>query len=499
MNVDEVRALTADRGIEFFLCSFVEMGGAPKAKLVPVSNLDEMASEGAGFAGFAAGNMNQGPHSPELANIPDFDSLTVLPWRREMAWVAGNVEVEGEPYDYCPRTILQRQLDRARERGLLFNVGVEAEFLLLARDEDGTCRPYDPLDVLDKPCYDLVTLNRNFDFMTTLIRHLQELGWGPYANDHEDANCQFEINWHYATAMETADRHTFYRWMVKVLAEERGLLATFMPKPFSDLTGSGAHYHMSLWDLDNSTNLFEDLDDQAGLSQMAYHFMGGILAHARALAAVTAPLVNSYKRLVRNRPRSGASWAPVYVTYGGSNRTQMIRIPGPGRIENRSVDGAANPYLSCAALLAAGLDGIDNGTDPGERNDDNLYEVPEAELRARGIDFLPATLSEACDCLEQDDVVKAGARHRVRRLLHRVQAGGVAGVPRLSKPVGARPLPARALMFCPVNISQFSRRSIPARGVAFACRTPSVRLAQGPCGPGASAAQLLQPASGTGH
>ena len=406
MNVDEVRALTADRGIEFFLCSFVEMGGAPKAKLVPVSNLDEMASEGAGFAGFAAGNMNQGPHSPELANIPDFDSLTVLPWRREMAWVAGNVEVEGEPYDYCPRTILQRQLDRARERGLLFNVGVEAEFLLLARDEDGTCRPYDPLDVLDKPCYDLVTLNRNFDFMTTLIRHLQDLGWGPYANDHEDANCQFEINWHYATAMETADRHTFYRWMVKVLAEERGLLATFMPKPFSDLTGSGAHYHMSLWDLDNSTNLFEDLDDQAGLSQMAYHFTGGILAHARALAAVSAPLVNSYKRLVRNRPRSGASWAPVYVTYGGSNRTQMIRIPGPGRIENRSVDGAANPYLACAALLAAGLDGIDNGTDPGQRNDDNLYEVPEAELRARGIDFLPATLSEACDCLEQDEVVK---------------------------------------------------------------------------------------------
>ena len=201
------------------------------------------------------------------------------------------------------------------------------------------------------------------------------------------------------------------------------MLATFMPKPFSHLTGSGAHYHMSLWDLDNSTNLFEDLNDDAGLSQMAYHFMGGILAHARALAAVSAPLVNSYKRLVRNRPRSGASWAPVYVTYGGSNRTQMIRIPGSGRIENRSVDGAANPYLACAALLAAGLDGIDNGTDPGERNEDNLYEVAEAELRERGIDFLPATLSEACDCLEQDDVVRQALGTDYARLLHRVASG----------------------------------------------------------------------------
>ena len=406
MTVDEVRKLITDRGIDFFLCSFVEMGGAPKAKLVPVTNLDEMSEEGAGFAGFAAGNMNQGPHSPDMANIPDFDSLTVVPWRPEMAWVAGNIQVEGESYDYCPRTILQRQLSRARDKGLLFNVGVEAEFMLLAQAEDGSYHPYDALDVLDKPCYDLVTLNRNFDFMTTLIKYMQELGWGPYANDHEDANCQFEINWEYATAMETADRHTFYRWMVKVLAEENGLLATFMPKPFSHLTGSGAHYHMSLWDQDNKNNLFEDNGDAAGLSKMAYHFMGGLLHHARALAAISAPLVNSYKRLVRSRPRSGASWAPVYVTYGGSNRTQMIRIPGPGRIENRSVDGAANPYLAMAALLAAGLDGIENETDPGQRNEENLYEVSEAELRERGIHFLPSTLDDACDHLEQDQVVK---------------------------------------------------------------------------------------------
>ena len=243
--------------------------------------------------------------------------------------------------------------------------------------------------------------------MTTLIRHMQGLGWGPYANDHEDGNCQFEINWRYADALTTSDRQTFFRWMVKVHAEQHGMLATFMPKPFSHLTGNGAHYHMSLWDTDNRNNLFEDESDPNGLSQEAYWFIGGLLKHARALAAVGNPLVNSYKRLVRGAPRSGATYAPVSVTYGGSNRTQMIRIPGAGRIENRSVDGAANPYLACAVKLAAGLDGIANQIDPGQRNDDNLYEVPEQEAKERGIDSLPSSLIEAIDCLEQDPVVKA--------------------------------------------------------------------------------------------
>ena len=406
MTLDEVRVLVAESKVEFFLSSFVEMSGAPKAKLVPASNLEEMADEGAGFAGFAAGNMGQDPHDSDMANMPDFSSLTVLPWSRNISWVAGNIEVEGEPFAYCPRTILQRQLERARGMGFLFNVGVEAEFMLLGRDEAGKYVPSDPLDTLEKPCYDLLTLNRNLDFMTLLIRYMQELGWDPYANDHEDANCQFEINWRYAEALRTADRHTFFRWMVKVLAEERSLLATFMPKPFDNLTGSGAHYHMSLWDTAGESNLFLDEADESGLSKMAYHFMGGILDHARGLSAVAAPLVNSYKRLVRGAPRSGASWAPVYVTYGGSNRTQMVRIPGAGRIENRCIDGAANPYLACAVMLAAGLDGIEKETDPGLRNEDNLYEVTERELRQRNIHFLPSTLREACDWLEGDEVLR---------------------------------------------------------------------------------------------
>ncbi|MBC7812078.1 MAG: type III glutamate--ammonia ligase, partial [Burkholderiales bacterium] len=256
-----------------------------------------------------------------------------------------------------------------------------------------------------KPCYDLRTLHRNLDMMIKLIKYMREIGWQPYANDHEDANCQFEINWTYADALTTADRHTFFRWMVKTVAEEAGLMATFMPKPFANLTGNGAHYHMSLWDSANETNLFLDKSGPNGLSEIGQWFMGGILKHAKALTALTNPIVNSYKRIVVASPRSGATWAPVYITYGASNRTQMIRIPGPGRFEVRSVDGAANPYLAFAAMLAAGMDGIENKIDPGKRNDENLYEIHPDEIQRRKIDTLPQNLNEALDHLENDPVI----------------------------------------------------------------------------------------------
>jgi len=406
MDMQRVRQVVDEKNVEFFLCSFVEMSGAPKAKLVPATQLEEMAREGAGFAGFAAGEIGQGPHSPDMAAIPDFNSLTVLPWRSNLAWVAGNVHVEGNEWPYCPRTILRRQIARAREQGFVYKVGVEAEFFLLKKNEHGEYAPFDALDTLGKPCYDLRALHRSLDIMTTLIRHMQELGWEPYANDHEDANCQFEINWLYADALTTADRHTFFKWMVRTIAEQHGLTATFMPKPFTNLTGNGCHFHQSLWDATTDTNLFLNENDANGLSRMAYHFIGGLMAHAKALAAVTNPIVNSYKRLKRGAPRSGATWAPVYITYGGSNRTQMIRIPGPGRVEVRVVDGAANPYLAASAMLAAGLDGVANQIDPGPRNDDNLYEVPTEELVRRKIEFLPTSLNEALDELEKDEIVR---------------------------------------------------------------------------------------------
>ena len=404
-NLDAVRKIVKEKGIEFFLCSFVEMSGLPKAKLVPAEHLQDMAEGSAGFAGFAAGNMGQGPHDTDMIAIPDFDSLMQVPWRKNLAWVASNIHVNEQTWPYCPRTILQRQLARAREKGYVLKTGVEAEFLLLQKNDDGSYRPYDPLDVFEKPCYDLGSLGRNLDFVTTVLKYLQELGWDPYATDHEDANCQLEVNWTYADALRTADRHTFFRWMVKTCAEEKGLTATFMPKPFDYLTGNGAHFHMSLWDAERDTNLFVDENDENGLSEMAYHFIGGIKQSARALTAVTAPTVNSYKRLILGGSQSGATWAPVFATYGGSNRTQMIRIPGPGRIENRTVDGAINSYLAATVMLAAGLDGIENKTAAGKRNDRNLYEITPEELKAEGIELLPASLTEAVDALEQDPVI----------------------------------------------------------------------------------------------
>ena len=395
-----------EKGVEYIFCSFVELSGAPKAKLVPVTHLDEMIREGAAFAGFAAGDIGQGPHDPDIVSMPDLDSLTILPWRKNVAWVPGNVYVNGKPWPYCPRTVLARQLERLRQKGYIFHVGVEAEFMLLKKNGDGNYSPWDPLDTIGKPCYDLRALYRNLDVMATLIRYMQELGWAPYANDHEDANCQFEINWLYSDALNTADRHTFFKWMVRTVAEQHGLWATFMPKPFQHLTGNGAHYHLSLADAETGRNLFLDDTQDYGLSQLGRWFMGGLLHHARGMSAVIAPLTNSYKRLIRGAPRSGATWAPVYVTYGPANRTQMIRIPAPGRIENRAVDGAANPYLACAAILAAGMDGIEHKIDPGQANTENLYEMPEEELHRRNIGFLPTTLREAVECTAGDNVIK---------------------------------------------------------------------------------------------
>jgi glutamine synthetase len=402
----DLKALVQEKGIEYFLCSFVEMSGIPKAKLVPANALDNMVSAGAGFAGFAAGNVGQGPADPDLVCVPDMQAMIQLPWRKNIAWVPGMLQVEDQPSKFCPRRILAHQLDIAGKRGYELMVGAEPEFMLLKRGPDGVCVPWDAMDSAEKPCYDMRSLHRNLDLLTRLVGYMQELGWEPYAADHEDANCQFEINWKYTDALTTCDRQVFFKWMVKILAEEQGLLATFMPKPFANLTGNGSHCHLSLADAKSRKNLFHSAKDPLGLSPEGSWFMGGILKHAPALSAILAPTVNSYKRLVRGRPRSGSTWAPVYITYGSANRTQMIRVPGPGRIENRMVDAAANPYLACAVMLAAGLDGIDNRIDPGAPSHDNLYAVPWEELHARGIGHLPPNLQAAVEALSQDEVVR---------------------------------------------------------------------------------------------
>ena len=408
-SVEEVRTLVDEMGIEFIFAQFVEMYGKPNAKLVPATHLEDVFAEGAGFAGFATGELGQGPNDPDIAAMPDPTSFTPVPWQPNLARFACDVYVEGEPWPYCPRTILKRVMAKAREKGYVFKIGMEPEFMLLRRGDDGSMSVADPLDTLERPCYDMKALSRQYDFITTVSKYQSQLGWDNYANDHEDANGQFETNFVFDDALMTADRIVFLRYMVHMLAQQRGMQATFMPKPFSNLTGNGLHIHMSLWDAETDTNLFEDDGDPKGLglSALAYTFLGGLLEHAKAYIGVTASTVNSYKRLIVGAPTSGATWAPAFVTYGRNNRTQMIRVPAPGRFEDRTIDGAANPYLAAAVVLASGLDGIERGLDPGEPNEVNMYEMPDAERERKGIDLLPTNLLDATRNLERDDALRA--------------------------------------------------------------------------------------------
>jgi glutamine synthetase len=341
--------------------------------------------------------------------MPDVRSFTPLPWKPGVARLACDVHVEGEEWPYCPRTILRRQLDRARDLGYEFMIGAELEYFLVRETENGEIELADKLDRLEQPCYDMRGLTRNLDFVSQVARNLTDLGWNNYATDHEDANGQFEQNWDFADALTTADRAIFFRYMVESLAQERGIIATFMPKPFGHLTGNGCHFHMSLWK--DGENVFEadPADDPRGLglSETGYQFVGGLKAHAKAYIALTAPTVGSYKRLVTGT-RSGSSWAPVFVSYGFNNRTQMLRIPAAGRIEDRTVDGSCNPYLAATAVLAAGLDGIENGLDPGDPTTElNLHEVTEEQRKELGVELLPANLLDATRELEKDDVLRA--------------------------------------------------------------------------------------------
>jgi len=408
-SADEVRDYVSRNNIQFLFAQFVDMYGKPNAKLVPATHLDDLLTDGAGFAGFAAGEIGQQPNDPDMIAMPDIRSFTPLLWRPGVARFACDVTVEGEEWLYCPRTILRKQLERAAALGFEFKLGAELEYFLVRRNEDGTIELADPLDNLPQPCYDMRALTRNLDFVSEVARNCTALGWDNYATDHEDANGQFEQNFQFSDALTTCDRAVFFRYMVEAMAQERGLIATFMPKPFAHLTGNGCHMHMSLWK--GGENVFDadpsDDPNGMGLSQTAYHFIGGLKKHAKAYIALTAPTVTSYKRLVIGA-RSGSAWAPVYISYGWNNRTQMLRIPDAGRIEDRTVDGSCNPYLAATAVLAAGLDGIENELDPGAPTSElNLHELSAQDRENLGIDTLPANLLDATRALEGDDVLRA--------------------------------------------------------------------------------------------
>lgn len=406
---DELAAAVERDGIEFLFAMFTDLHGKPCAKLVPASALEEMLDSGAGFAGYAAGPMGQSPADPDLIAVPDITTYTPMPWRPGLAILMCDPHVEGKPWPYAPRVILRRQLAQLLDRGMTMHAGAEPEYFLVKKTEHGGIQVADELDDAALPCYDAKGLTRSYEFLTTLSRAMNALGWSNYANDHEDGNGQFEQNFRYADALTTADRMIVFRYMVHVLAQEQGMLATFMPKPFKDRTGTGMHLHVSLWDAGGAVPLFHDDADarKLGLSALAYQFIGGVLDHAPGLTAVTCPTVNSYKRVSAGAPLSGAAWAPGYVTYGGNNRTQMIRVPDAGRIEVRVVDGLANPYLALTAVLAAGLDGIDRGLDPGEPNRENLFDLAAHEVTGRGIRQLPPTLAHAADELAADGVLRA--------------------------------------------------------------------------------------------
>ena len=354
--------------IAYLLVSFVDLFGVTRSKLVPAASVDSMAAEGAGFAGFAA-HLDMTPADADMLAMPDMAQSVPLPWKRSIGWVPSDLVLEDQPVQHAPRVVLKQVIAKAREAGYQFMTGVEPEFFLLS--EDGTTAA-DPQDRRPKPCYDQQALMRHCDLITEICDCMIELGWEPYQNDHEDANGQFEMNWGFSDPLTTADRHVFFKFMVKSLAEKHGLRATFMPKPATTLTGNGCHVHLSVWDAEGSRNLMKGVGE-LGLSELARHVIGGLLSNARDFALITNPIVNSYKRINAPRTASGATWSPNSVTYGGNNRTHMIRVPADNRVELRLADGAANPYLLQAMVIAASLDGICKRTDPGKRWDIDMY------------------------------------------------------------------------------------------------------------------------------
>ena len=396
----DLAAFAKTKKIKFFLFNFTDLFGVQRAKLVPAGAVKDMQKSGAGFAGFAAW-LDMTPAHPDMFVMPDPDSVIQLPWKPEVAWVAGDPWMDGKPVEQAPRNILKALREKAAAKDMKLMTGVEPEFHLI--DADGSDIS-DPRDIQEKPCYDQSALMRRYDVIADICETMTTLGWGPYQNDHEDANGQFEINWDYSECLTTADRHAFFKFMVKSIAENHGFRATFMPKPFRHLTGNGCHVHTSLWTMNGRKNHFAAKSDEMGLSKACYAFLGGLMAHAPALCAITNPAVNSYKRINAPRTTSGATWSPSSITYGGNNRTHMVRIPDPGRIEFRLADGAANPYLLMAGLLAAGMDGMAQKTDPGKRLDIDMYAEPE---KAKGAGKLPLNLLDAIRAFEKDKSLRA--------------------------------------------------------------------------------------------
>lgn len=396
----DLAAFAKDKGIKYFMISYTDLFSGQRAKLVPAQAIAGMQKEGAGFAGFATW-LDLTPAHPDVFAVPDPAAVIQLPWKKEVAWVPADCMMEGEFVAQAPRNVLKKLVALAGAEGKRVKTGVEAEFFLITADG---AKISDEYDTAEKPCYDQQAVMRRYDVIAEICDYMLELGWGAYQNDHEDANGQFEMNWEFDDALKTADKHSFFKFMVRSIAEKHGLRATFMPKPFKGLTGNGCHCHVSVWDNDGATNVFADRGAAFGLSAEGRHFLGGIMAHAPALAAITNPTVNSYKRINAPRTTSGATWSPNSVTWTGNNRTHMVRVPGPGRFELRLPDGAVNPYLLQAVIIAAGLDGIHAKADPGPHYDIDMYAEGHLVTDAPR---LPLNLLDALRAYDADEGLKA--------------------------------------------------------------------------------------------
>ncbi len=402
--------LAKKKKIKYFLISFIDFFGVLRAKLVPTQAIKDMQKEGAGFGGFAA-YLDMPPSDPDVLAMPDPNSLIQLPWKPEVGWLASDLWIHGKPVEASPRVMLKKQIKALGQKKMFLQSGVECEYFLI--NQEGTSIA-DKNDIAAKPCYDQSALMRQYDIIKEICDYMLQLGWGPYQNDHEDANGQFEMNWNFANCLETADRHVFFKFMVRSIAERHGVRATFMPKPFANKTGNGCHAHISLWNK-SKKNLFLNKNDQLGLSNLAYNFMGGIINSAEALTAWFNPTINSYKRINAPVTHSGATWSPNTVTYSDNNRTHMIRVPGSGRFELRLMDGAVNPYLLQAGIIAAGLDGIENKRKPGKPVFLNMYEESH---KVKNLKKLTLTLPESLNFLWNSNVLnKAFGKNTINSYL----------------------------------------------------------------------------------
>jgi len=411
---EEIKSIKEDlknKGVKYCIGAYVDIHGVPKGKFVPIDHLEHMAHGSELYTGYALDGLGQAPNDDEIASVPDLYSITQLPWQPEVAWMPADNTFKGEPYEINTRVALKKVLKQAADLGFGMNLGIECEVFVLSQDDDGNISVPNKDDKLTKSCYDVRSFMDQFNWLDKMSTTINDLGWDLYSLDHEDANGQYEFDFKYSDALTMCDRFIFFRYMAKEYAKQEGLLATLMPKPFADKTGNGAHFNMSLFDLESGKNLFacDPKDDPRGLglTEMGYHFIGGIIKHGRALCAVFAPTVNSYKRLLRQGDMAYFSWAPVFNSFGSNNRTNSIRVPmNGGRCESRNADGAVNPYLAATLVLAAGLEGIKEKIDPGKPQDDNLYELTEQQRHDRGIEFLPQNLAEAVQAFADDPFVE---------------------------------------------------------------------------------------------